>query len=180
MKTFFAFICVICAALGIWSCSEIKSYSDIPEIHFKQLSLEDRIDPLDQILKKAVLCFSFIDGDGDLGVTRSQDVENASRIYYEWFFKNSDDNYEPYIFGDPDMSLASDIPYSQVMDKSEAQNKTLKGTIEIELSTPERPADSIMYVKFYITDRKGHVSNNDSTPPFNIYSEAGTIIKSQK
>ena len=184
MKTFFAFICVICFGLSIWSCSKPKSYSDIPEIHFKQLLLEDRIDPLDETFKKAILNFSFIDGDGDLGV-RPQDKltpnGRISLVHYTWFKKMSDGNYEQYIFPDPDMPNSSDIPYNSVMDKSEAQNKTLKGTIEIELSTPENPKNvDIMYVEFWIVDREGHESNKERSPDFSIYSEGGTIIKPQK
>jgi hypothetical protein len=170
--------------LSIWSCSKVKSYSDIPEIHFVSLTFKEITHEELAPEKKAVVCFSVIDGDGDLGV-RTQDMgspgNRVSRIHYTWFEKTSGDNYKPYIFvNDSTSNYSSEIPYNEVMDKSEAQNKTLKGIIDIALDVPLDPNVDTMYVKFYIVDRKKHVSNNDSTPPFSIYTETGAVIKSRK
>ena len=181
---FFSFICVICLGLCIFSCSEIKSYSDIPEINFMQLILENRKDDLDEIFKKAVLTFSFIDGEGNIGM-RPQDIDDKDgiigRVHYKWYKKITDNNYEEYQFPNKSITNTMEIPYSKVMDKSEAQNKTLKGTIELELNTPENKSGmDTMYVEFYILDRKANKSNDERTPDFSILSPSGTIIKPQK
>ena len=76
---------------------------------------------------------------------------------------------------------SSKIPFDQVMYKEEAQNKTLKGSMEVELSTPKNPADvDTMYVEFYIVDRSKNESNVERSPKFSIKSESGTVIKPQE
>ena len=167
------------------SCSRYQSYSEVPEIHFKNLVFEDRWDTLSQkFINKPVLTFSFIDGDGDLGV-RPQEIKpdgtyfpggGISRIYYTWFQKNADQTYEPYQFING-ATTSSKIPYEDVMDKSEAQNKTLKGIIEIELSKPGNLSGiDTMRIEFYIFDRAGNQSNTEYTPDFSIFSEPGAEI----
>jgi len=184
-KTLFLF-CVICFGWLCWSCNPIHSYSEIPEIHFKKLVLLDSINPyLDGLDKYAVLSFSFIDGDGDLGVASWEKDQKGqiipglglSKIHYTWYKKLSDENYEPFQFSGDGISQESEIPYNQVMDKSEAQNKTLKGTIEIAMETPSNPQGvDIMRVEFFIVDRAGNKSNIEYTPDFSILSETGTVI----
>ena len=154
----------------LWSCERIQSYSDIPEIHFKKLIFEDRTDALNETFTKAVLTFSFIDGDGDIGVIpQTPSNERISKIHYTWYTKLSDDTYEPYKFPNDSINHSSEIPYHSVMDKSEAQNKTLKGTIEIELETPEKSQGvDVMRIEFYIVDRARNQSNIEHTPDFSM------------
>ena len=151
-----------------WSCSPYGSYSEIPEIHFKKLIFEDRWDTLDlKYVNKPVLTFSFVDGDGNLG-------GGSSSICYRWYEKNSD---QPYQFPDGSIITTAAIPYSSVMDKTQAQNKTLKGTIEIELFKPRNPPGiDTMRVEFYIVDRAMNQSNIEYTPDFSILSPAGTEL----
>ena len=152
----------------LWSCGNVASFSEIPEIHFKSLVFEDRLDSLNNIEATAVLLFSFVDGDGDLGVN-AQDVDKISRIHYTWLKKLPDRTYEPYQFRDGNMNISSAIPYAEVMNKKEANNKTLKGTIEIALATPSKPLGvDTMRVEFYIVDRARNKSNVDVTPDFSI------------
>ena len=142
----------------MWGCGRAESISEIPEIHFKQLIFEDRTDPLDETFKMAILTFSFIDGDGDIGVRQQDRPDNAvSRIHYTWYTRYPD---MPYKFQNDSINHSSEIPYGSVMDKSEAQNKVLKGTIEIELQTPISPQGvDTMRIEFYIVDRAAHKSN---------------------
>ena len=165
MKTILSLFCVILCGL-LWSCSPIQSYSPIPEIHFVSLSFEDVNTPLG-IQKMAVLTFSFIDGDGDIGAK----TENCnSRIHYTWYKKLSDGNYEPFVFpatGTTTDSIA--IPWDRVMDREGAQNKLLRGTIRMELTMPRNPQDAdYMHIRYFIFDRARNQSNIDRTPDFNI------------
>jgi len=179
MKSALPLICLI-SFIGccLWSCEPIQSVSEIPEIHFKQLIFEDRTDDLDETFKTAVLIFSFIDGDGDIGV-RPQDkpIDRVSKIHYTWYAKLSDNTYEAYKFPNDSISISTNITYGSVMDKSEAQNKVLKGSIKIELSTPEKPKGiDMMRVEFYIVDRARNKSNVDQTPDFSIQNPPDELL----
>jgi len=176
MKKVLILLCMVCFG-WLMSCSRYQSYSEVPEIHFKNLVFEDRWDTLSQkFINKPVLTFSFIDGDGDLGVS-PQDIDRVSKIHYTWHQKLPDQTYEPFQFLDGSISQKQDIPYNSVMDKSEAQNKTLKGTIEIELVKPSNLSGiDTMRVEFYIFDRAANQSNIEYTPDFSILSEPGTEI----
>ena len=171
MKTFFPWFCmfgfIICCLSG---CEPIQSYSDIPEIHFKKLVFRDTIDNpiLGNFKKYALLTFSFIDGDGDIGV-RPRDIDSISKIHYTWYQKLSDETYKPFLFEGGAIKQTTDIPYDRVMDKSEAQNKTLKGTMKILLDMPFKPEGvDFMRIEFYIVDRAGNESNIEYTPDFSI------------
>ena len=155
-------------------CGPIDSYSEIPEIKFKEIVVEERLDTLGNKMKMAILTFSFIDGDGDLGV-RPIDVimdERISKIYYTWEQKMPDGEYKQYQFANGETTMTSDIPYSEVMNKNEAQNKVLKGTIQIELNPPKQQGLDIMRIEFYITDRADHKSNIEYTPDFSLLNSS--------
>ena len=179
IKSFLPLFCVVgFVGLCLWSCKSIQSHSEIPEIHFKKLVFVDSLDALDEILKKAVITFSFIDGDGDLGdwSTEKYPDEGVSRIYYTWYEKKHDKTYEPYQFKGGTTNF-SKIPYSSVMDKSEAQNKTLKGFIDIKLDAPVKPQGiDTMRIEFYINDRAGNLSNVEYTPDFSILNPPDELL----
>jgi len=112
----------------------------------------------------AVLLFSFIDGNGKIGASEGNDSQ--SQIHYVWEkelpdgafepltfeYENEDGSKEVIIFGD-----STPVPYGAVMDKSSANNKTLRGTIKIPLMLPLFLHDNIenMRIAFYISDRDG-------------------------
>ena len=160
----------------LWGCGRLHSYSDIPEIGFKSLSFEYVTTDLDPELM-AVLCFSFVDGDGDIGVRYPFDT--ISRIHYTWYKKLPDMTYEAYQF--PKTGIINNstaIPYSSVMNKDEAHNKTLKGTIRIALITPNNPQDvDTMRIEFYIFDRSRNKSNIEYTLDFSILNPPTEPIK---
>ena len=150
----------------VWCCGRIQSHSEIPEVNFKSLVFEDRIDTENNSIFTAVLTFSFIDGDGDIG---SQDMNGASRIYYTWYQKLPDRTYVQHQFGDGTFTQSIAIPYDEVMNKDQANNKTLKGTIEIVLDTPTNIQNvDTMRVDFFIVDRATNPSIEKHTPDFSI------------
>ena len=159
----------------LWSCEPVQSYSKIPEIHFKSLVFEDRLDPNKNIIKTAVLTFSFIDGDGNIGVS-PQDIDSISRTHYTWYKKLSD-SYEPFQFARGTITASTAIPYDDVMNKDEANNKTLKGSIEIALLAPSKPQDiDTMRIEFFIVDRARNKSNVDYTPDFSILNPPTELL----
>ena len=176
MKTIFSFLCAIGVALLLLAgCSDIMKYSDVPEIKFQKLFFKDFKDDLGNVINKAVLTFSFVDGNGDLGVIPG-DENTVSQIHYIWQKKLSATEYEDFIFYVEDETQHF-IPWDDVMDKRDAQNKFLKGVIEIELVTPLFGLEEldIMRVVFYIVDRAGNQSNIERTPDFSILDRTAII-----
>ena len=167
MKTIFSLFFL---GLLLYGC-KVESYEGVLEIEFKSLSFEDVSTPLGNEIK-ALLVFWFRDGDGNIGareIDMSGTVLSLSRIHYFWEKKLPDGSYEPleieirYPNGLIDTVRIEGnvpIPYHQVMNKDEAQNKTLQGTIEIGLSTQfSVPPDiDTMRIGFYIVDRNGKIS----------------------
>jgi len=189
MKKFFSLICFCCFGWLLSSCGNVQEYSDVPEIRFKKLAMEYLLDDMDEITKTAVLTFSFVDGDGDIGVLpkymRDPDDE-YSRIHYLWLYKKIPDATNPdffildtFRFNDNSTENSAEIPWDQVMNKTGAHNKVLKGTIEIKLFAPTDGLHEIdtMLIDFHIFDRAKNKSNVERTPKFCIHNSLGDIDK---
>ena len=164
MKKVWLLICVF--GFVWWSCEPPRSYSEIPEINFKSLVFKYVTTGFGTDELMAVLNISFVDGDGDIGVMYRFDT--ISRIHYTWHTKLPDMTYETYQFPDTTINSA-EIPYGDVMNKDDAYNKTLKGTIKIALPPPtETQGIDTMRIEFYIVDRARNKSNIAHTPDFSI------------
>jgi hypothetical protein len=167
---------------GMWGCEKAASYPDTPEIHFKGLEVKiDGADPLGEKIKSAYLSFSFIDGDGDLGVRDVNSRDTVSKIHYTWMKKLDDGTYEPYVYETGITTDAIRIPYDEdVMNKDEAHNKFLKGTMDIKLTIPYGSSiagmDTIR-IEFFIVDRADHKSNVDITPDFSILADSVKVSR---
>ncbi len=174
MKTVLPLLCIF-GLLGwcLWGCENSKSYPDIPEISFEKLIVKDKLDSLlGNITKKADLTLYFIDGDGDIG-KYPYSTSMLSQVFVTWQKKLADGTYETYTFADGSTTQKYDIPYDDRMNRDEAQNKTLRGTIEVSLDAPSGDLGDmdIVRLEFYITDRAQHASNVDYTPDFSILDE---------
>ena len=157
-------------------CSKTEEYSNIPEIHFKQFTLRDTLDDLQNSIHKATLYFSFVDGDGDLGLAEGDTFPpftcDTCPYYYNVFmkvFEKVDTGYQEII---QPISTNYRFRYLEV-----GQNTTIKGTMDIKIDyTPlSFPYDTIRY-EFYIVDRAMHHSNIVVTPDL-ILNQGDTIIK---
>ena len=179
MKSVFPLLCLLCiVGACLWSCEPYQRYSEIPEIRFKKLVFVDSIDhpDLGNLVKYAVLTFSFVDGDGDIGVRTRHD--SISKIHWTWFKQLPDGTYEPYQFpitGSINDSTA--IPYGSVMNKDEAHNKTLRGSIKKAIEAPSNLEDAdVMHIKFHIFDRARNKSNVEQTPDFSILNPPDELL----
>jgi len=169
IKSFLPWLCIFgFVGTCLWSCERVQSYPCVPDICFLSLTFEDITTPLG-IDKMAMLTFSFIDGGGNIGVRFNDSI---SKIHFTWDKKMPDGGYEHYQF--PNTGTINDsiaIPYNNVMNKDEAQNKTLQGTIRVALVPPnisqEQKIDT-MRIEFYIFDRAKNQSNIEYTPDFSI------------
>jgi len=150
----------------IWGCERAASYSDIPEIGFKSLVFEYVNTPMGNKLMAVLIC-SFVDGDGDIGVRTRND--SISKIHYIWYKKLPDMTYVPHQFPSGSIADSTVIPWGSVMNKEEAHNKSLKGTIRIALDKPANiQGIDTMRIEFYIVDRARNPSNIEYTPDFSI------------
>lgn len=183
MKTIARLFILICVISSVSSCEKAASVSAIPEIEFQKLTTgTSGVDDLGSTLKTASLTFSFTDGDGDLGVRYENTTDTLSRIYVIWQQKKEDGSYEDYEFENGTV-VDYKIPYDDdKMNREEAQNKVLKGTIDVKLDTPRPlPVDmDTVRLEYYIMDRKLNKSNIDYTPDFSILDDNVEIEKAIK
>jgi hypothetical protein len=174
LKPYFLVFVALCACL--WGCEKNTPYPETPEIHFKKLVMKiSGIDDLQQKLKASTLTFSFADGDGDLGATDSTSI---SKIHYSWLKKMPAGGYEPYIFASGATSETYLIPYDEVMNKEEAYNKLLKGTIDVNIPVPLNylvVSMDTVHLEFFIVDRAAHSSNVEITPDFSLRADSVRI-----
>ncbi len=173
MKTIVSFLGVISLTWCLWSCKKSSSYSEIPEIHFKKLIIENQLNSFGSTSKMATLTFHFIDGDGDLGVRNPQSNDTLSQAYVTWKKKLGDGTYETFKFDDGSILQPQRIPFNNKMNRDEAQNKVLQGTIDVSLFAPSISLGDTdtMRLEYYIMDRALHTSNIDYTPDFSILDE---------
>ena len=148
--------------LFIFSCIKPEKYPDTPSIKYESFELKDTIDDLDNHIKIGTLTFSFIDGNGDIGL-RDEDTiapyDTLSIYYYNLYIKMFKKQNGAYIPVDLLIPLNYRIPYYVAT----GQNKTLKGKIKIDITYNPIPYDTIKY-QFYMYDRALNKSNTESTP----------------
>jgi hypothetical protein len=141
------FICL----LGITACGKINNYSDTLQVHFISFSYPDTL-----------LLFSFIDGNGDFGLSAADTLppftKNTNNLFIS-MYKKSNNQYtliQPNFIG-----YRCDVP------SPTGQDQTLIGQATVHMNgvmnVPSFIPDTFM-LKFYIQDRAFHNSNVDSTP----------------
>jgi hypothetical protein len=170
--------------LSLCGCAKIESHAGKLEVTFVNLSFEV-VQTASDPEEKAILKFDFLDGDGKVGARSGNN--DRSRIHYEWYSKYHDDKFLLHFNkldeeGDSTFVTGSyPIPYNEVMDRDEANNPTLRGSISIQLllshlyDDPKMIGVDSMRIKYWITDRNGKESNEDYTPIFSVRDSIGNI-----
>jgi hypothetical protein len=158
MKRFLNLILIVCIAFTIFlSCEKTESYPPVPEIKFTKYRVYDTAYSSGFNQRNVAISFDFVDGDGDIGDT----TEGLNNLFFSRFEQRNGEfiNVDSLLVD----SIRYRIPFAEIM-KREGQNKTLKGTIKIDISELIINYDTIKY-DFYITDRAGNKSNVASTSP---------------
>jgi hypothetical protein len=146
---------IIGGAIITLSCEEIQSYPETPEVDYKSFSLFRTTDALGNEILLGRLEFDFIDGDGNLGDSiPGNEFDEKYNLFLSLYDFVGDDFQK--IEDIP--SLKFRIPYIE----RKGQNKTLKGTITVDLEYKKIEYDTIFYT-FYIKDRDENQSNTDTT-----------------
>lgn len=153
--------------LLLFACPKPQSYSEVPEIKFKSVTLYDTIDDiaLQNRVKAYRLKFGLIDGDGDVGLQPEEEIgTETDSMYKDNFFsilyeiKNGDtilvDSFKNYNYIIPDI-------------RPLGQNKTLLADVYININflyyNDTLLYDSVLF-KFFMIDRNLNRSNLDNTP----------------
>jgi hypothetical protein len=154
-------IIIIIGLIAATACKKIEPADPVPEIGFKEFRIEDGYDSIGNETKNCELLFSFIDGDGDIGLIKNEfDTIDPKNVFIIPFNK-SEDNY--YREDDLD-TLTFWIQHDDKMERV-GQNKTLKGEIKVKFNYYVQFISDYDTLKFdfYIIDKAGHQSNVEST-----------------
>ena len=148
----------------ILACERIEPADPVPEIGFKDLTVDDSYDTIGDEpveIKACELIFSFIDGDGDIGLIEDPyDSIEPKNVFIIPFEKLEGSYYR----NDELDTLSFWIKHDEKMERV-GQNKTLKGEIKVKFSYFKNLISDYDTLKFdfYITDRAENKSNVEST-----------------
>ncbi|MBU0763302.1 MAG: hypothetical protein KJ607_00540 [Bacteroidetes bacterium] len=151
---------ILTSVLLLNSCGKPEVYPIEPSITFESIYLNDTIDLLGNEGKVPVLQFSFIDGDGDIGLLDSDTTgiyDSDSLYHYNLFltlYKKV--NGEFIELTDLDPPYYYRIPYLG----REGTNRALKGDVYVDMLPLYY--DTVK-MDFYIVDRMLHKSNVATT-----------------
>lgn len=154
---------MLLCGIALWSCRKPVTYSEIPEIKFKNFTIKNINTELG-VQRIGLLEFSFVDGDGDLGLNQADTFppyDKQSKYHYNLYIqilRKTGNTFTEVVFPNPYYYRFGNLP-----DVRDRQNKVLKGDLFIELA--ELPEDTLK-CKFYIYDRAHNKSNVDSTSVF--------------
>jgi hypothetical protein len=162
-------------AAMFYSCEKPESYSEIPEIEFKSFRVYDTTKSgFNQ--RQIAISFKFVDGDGDIGYRLGvDDTTKKDNLFFSKYAQigGSYVNIDSLLVVPNVFSL----PYEDVMERS-GQNKTMKGTIKVDLQELLVKYDSIKY-DFYIVDRAGNKSNVATTTEITGLKEKVILPRAQ-
>ncbi len=147
------------------SCRKTQTYPEIPEIEYKSFLFRDTTDLLGNKGLVGNLVFSFVDGDGDIGLKQPPDSIDPGDPGYSNLFFTLFDMQDGILVEIGDDELKFPLNYRIPYLEPRGMDKSLTGEIEVEFTYLLFEFDTIKY-DFYITDRAGNVSNTESTPIF--------------
>ena len=160
-KLFFLFL--ILSFLS--SCKKPEKYSTTPKITFVSIPVKDTVDQLGNHIKRCVLTFSLIDGDGDIGFEDGDTIapyQIGSAYYYNVLinmYKIVDGNTLP--VDTPEIGTPFRFRTKHI--EPIGQDKTLKCTIYVNLDFDIPSSWDTVRFDFFMYDRALHKSNTAST-----------------
>jgi len=157
----------ILALIIVFSCQKPKTFSNTPEITYKDfVKLQYTVGTNTGKDSAGILKFNFTDGDGDIGLNPGDTSDIYSGVYYNDFFaiqyemKNEAWVADTYKFNER-------IPFLTPQGSSNA----LQGEIDISwsLNNPLKQIDTVKW-EFWICDRALNLSNHQFTPQIIVKS----------
>ena len=158
-KTFIIKIALTVIIFLINGCGEIVSYPDNPIVKFKGFTLFRSVDILGNNILLGKLEIEFTDGDGDIGIQQPNLPDIPDSLKYNLFLSlHQIKNAQEVKIEGPEGELNYRVPYIE----RTGQNKTLKGTIYVDIEYKTLEYDTIFYT-FQLLDRSFKRSNTDTT-----------------
>jgi hypothetical protein len=168
-----SFILSILAVLAVISCRRIEEFPPEPVITF--MEFEKIFNATDSIYDRGILKFEFTDGDGDLGLAKSDTFppfNPGSKYYYNLII----DYYEVRNGVETPVYLTFYNAVTEEFDTvylsariplltPRGSNKSLSGDIHDTIFIYNYNSDfDTLFLEFYIVDRALHESNTERTP----------------
>jgi hypothetical protein len=152
---------IIVLLLTFSSCRKDPVYPVEPSIEFKSITKVQNNTGIDD---KGILKFSFVDGDGDIGLSdydSEPPYDTGSIYYYNCFITYYEKQHGEYVAVTLPMTNNYRIPLTPPATKG----LPLQGDVDVELFINNywSTYDTIRY-DIYIVDRALHVSNTITTP----------------
>lgn len=151
------------------SCREIVVYPDEPVVEFKEISIRDTTDVLDNPVKLVTITFQLIDGNGDVGLDSTQ-IEGPFDPDSAFHFNLIINEYHPVNGSLVPVPLPGGLKKYRIPDLTPSgQNKTLKADVSVKIEYPYSQAQPLPHSElqylFYVYDRALNPSNRDTTDP---------------
>jgi len=163
MKKIFFFLFFLSV---FFSCTKPEKYSTTPKISYIEIPVKDTLDQLGNSIKRCMLTYYLIDGDGDIGFEEGDTVSpyQIDGLYYNnlliTMYKLVDGIY--YRVDTPEIGTPFYFRTKHI--EPIGQNKTLKCSIYVNLDFDYPSSwDSIKF-DFFMYDRALHKSNVETTP----------------
>jgi hypothetical protein len=161
LQRFLLSACVFSVLLLLIACTPDPDYPIEPSIEFVSFTKVQNNTGIDD---KGTLEISFIDGDGDIGLSEydtDPPYDTASIYYYNFFITYYEKQHGVYVKVDLPLTNDSRIPLTPPAE----EGLPLKGDIDIDLYI-NNPFSTFDTIKFdaYIVDRALHESNTITTP----------------
>jgi len=151
---------IVVIAFIFSSCIQIQKYPPEPEIAFEGYSFKDTINGFGDPAQILILTFSFMDGDGDIGLEAIDTLPPKPNC------KDSTCNnlYINRIGIKNGVSQVLPVNYRIPVITPEGQNKTLKGEIAVRLEEFLISGFDTVICEIYLVDRALNQSNIIKTP----------------
>jgi hypothetical protein len=148
-----------------FSCTKPEKYDTTPTISYIDIPAKDTVDQLGNPIKRCVLTFSLIDGDGDIGFKEGDTLApfDIHSVYYNNLiidmYKIVDGN--TILVDTPEIKNYFRFRTNYI--EPIGQNKTLKCTIYVDLNIDMPSSWDSVWFDFYMYDRALNKSNTAST-----------------
>jgi len=150
---------ILFISVTLASCEKPEEYSSIPEIKYVKTDVYTGTDQLGNISDILEVQFSFVDGDGDLGLSQA-DTNGIFAPGGDYYYNLRFQIYEK-VNGEFILNEAEKQNFRfQNISKQQTSNKVLKGDMitKLYLSKENNYSDTLK-VSFFIYDRALNKSN---------------------
>ena len=159
------YLFIIFASILLWfSCRKPEKYSNIPQISFIEIPVKDTII-FSNHLKRHILTYSLIDGDGDIGFKEGDTLTpfNINSAYYNNLIIDMYKIVDGYTIKVDTPEIRTYYRFRTKYIEPIGQNKTVKCTIYVNLDFDIPSSWDSVRFDFYMYDRALNKSNVTTT-----------------